>query len=527
MNLLQKIAVSIFLGRISLKFAGAIAGTRLDRQLLGRVLPTYVCRRSHFPVKSRHRQGFLSEMFAASPKYSTLSYACISQLGDRWAALLLCCLASLACSGLVWGQAGGSMSVPQTNLAPLAVPPSYGSPGYGSPGFAPSYGQSFAPGTGPSLQSQVPTYGGGATYGGGIDPYSIQTPGGYGTQSVYPGGYASPVPSMGGLFSGGVQPAPPAFGTTTYGAPVGGYDPSGFGAGAYPLGSPSTLFPGGILGPTPGYGGEGFSMYRFLQGPRARHTFIGSSNDDNSLMSNDTDVSIAFALPPILASTQPIYVVPSFSFHSWDGPIASTGADLPSKAFSAFLDTGWQSDPNRIFGAEFGVRVGAFSEFDSPSSDVFRIMGKGLGSVRITPASTLKLGVHYLDRNHIKILPAGGLLWQPNPFTRFDIFFPQPKFARYWRTLGTNDVWWYLNADYGGGTWAITRDDGRSDEVDINDIRVAFGWEWGQSQMIRQGRRVGFMEIGYVFDRELYYRQNKVDNLSLDDGIMVRLGFGY
>ena len=33
-------------------------------------------------------------------------------------------------------------------------------------------------------------------------------------------------------------------------------------------------------------------------------------------------------------------------------PSDSTGADLPGSAYSAFLDFGWQSDPNRIIGAD-------------------------------------------------------------------------------------------------------------------------------------------------------------------------------
>ncbi len=187
------------------------------------------------------------------------------------------------------------------------------------------------------------------------------------------------------------------------------------------------------------------AFVRFFQGPRFRHAFIYGDNDQDSLQINDTDVSLAFAVPNFLFSTQPLYILPSFSLHQWDGPNAPAAADLPSKAYSAFLDTGWQSDPLRLLGAELGVRVGVFSDFDTFTSDSLRVMGRGLGRVRITPTATLKGGVVYLDRNRVKLLPAGGVLWQPNPGTRFDLFFPEPKLAHYLSTVGTYDTWWYVS----------------------------------------------------------------------------------
>ena len=132
-----------------------------------------------------------------------------------------------------------------------------------------------------------------------------------------------------------------------------------------------------------------------------------------------------------------------------------------------------------------------------------------------------------MDRNRVKLLPAGGWMWQPNPTTRVDIFFPQPKYAKYWRTIGTRDVWWYLAGDYGGDSWTIKRDDGRFDSIDINDLRVIGGWEWGLSDQIRSGKRSAFIEIGYVFDREIIYNRTPGENLKPGDGLMFRGGIGY
>ena len=125
------------------------------------------------------------------------------------------------------------------------------------------------------------------------------------------------------------------------------------------------------------------------------------------------------------------------------------------------------------------------------------------------------------------MLPAGGLLWQPNPDTRFDLFFPEPKLAHYVSTVGTLDTWWYVGGYYGGGAWTVTRADTTEDSIDINDLRLVLGLEWGKNEQMRQGRRTGFIEIGYVFDRELLYSLSPADNLSLQDTIMVRAGIGY
>ncbi len=101
------------------------------------------------------------------------------------------------------------------------------------------------------------------------------------------------------------------------------------------------------------------------------------------------------------------------------------------------------------------------------------------------------------------------MLYQPTPNTRYDIFFPQPKLSQYYfATVGTQDLWGYVSGEYGGGSWTIRRANGASDSIDINDLRVMLGVEWGRSDLIRNGRHTGFFEVGYVFDREVEYEKS-------------------
>ncbi len=428
----------------------------------------------------------------------------------------------------------------------------YPSTGFGSPTFDP-YGAT--PATQPFSATQIPGSMVPSSGFGGASPYGTPYPAYNGPSPLLPGAGSSAAvgtfPSAGPAYSQpGVYPntAPSAlFPSPSYGAPTGSgslfgglfsgifggsssyggsygqpvYPPSPYGSvgGSGTAWNPQGTVFNGSLG-TP-------QFIRLFQGPRLRHAWLYGNDDPDALMINDTDVALAFVVPNFFYSTQPLYILPSFSLHQWEGPKPPSSADLPAIAYSAFLDTGWQTDPARIFGAELGLRVGMFSDFDTATSDSLRIMGRGIGRVRLTPRMTLKLGAMYLDRNKVKLLPAGGILWQPNQDTRFDLFFPEPKLAHYLSTIGTADAWWYVGGYYGGGAWTVTRANDTTDSIDINDIRLVLGLEWGRNDQLRDGRRYGFVEVGYVFDRELLYKHSPLDDMSLQDTIMVRAGIGY
>jgi len=289
---------------------------------------------------------------------------------------------------------------------------------------------------------------------------------------------------------------------------------------AYPQASPGVLFPNGIYGP-----GSTLDPYvepfRILQHPRFSDTWLYGGDEPRDLQIHDLEFAITGALPQFLASTQPLYITPTFMLHLWDGP-HSMSADLPPEAYSAFVDFFWASDPNRPLGAEVGVAVGAFTDFETFNQHSIRVIGEGFGVLRLTPALTFKFGVWYLNRNDLKLLPAGGLVWQPNPQMKFDILFPNPKFTQYWTTLGTSDIWWYVAGEYGGGAWTIERADGSSDDVDINDIRIKFGIDW-----INQRNWRGYFEVGYVFDREVVYVVHPEDSFAPRDTFLLGAGFSF
>ncbi|MFV1966818.1 MAG: hypothetical protein ACC628_15440, partial [Pirellulaceae bacterium] len=310
---------------------------------------------------------------------------------------------------------------------------------------------------------------------------------------------------------------------------------------AYPQ-QPPVLFPNGIgaMGastpswnwpqPAPG------RYMRLFQDIRIRNSWLPGNNATDQMDINDLEVGTTLNWPNFLFSGRPLQVSPVFIFHAWDGPDSAPAVfptDMPSRAYSAYGDFSWNPMLTPHFGAEVDVSFGVFTDFDTFSSKSLRTQGTGVLVLHMTPTATLKAGVNYLDRVDKKLFPAFGVLWQPNPNTRFDIFFPRPKLSKYLWTVGNTPVWGYVSGEYGGGSWTVARSTisgPTKGRVDINDIRVGGGLEW-----THQSGLTAFFEVAYVFERELYFEQALVfpgpiaptNRYSLRDTIMLRGGLVY
>ena len=265
---------------------------------------------------------------------------------------------------------------------------------------------------------------------------------------------------------------------------------------------------------------------RLFQDIRFQYTWVAGDTGSRELTTNDVELATTVNFPNFLWSGQPLHVSPVFAFHFWDGPDTSAQFPtlLPSRVYSTYLEGRWQPMLTPMFGGDLDVSLGVFSDFGKLDSDSVRVQGTGLFVLALTPTLAVKGGVNFLDRVDVKLLPAGGVVWTPNPQTRFDIFFPKPKLAQYLTTIGNTDVWWYLNGEYGGGSWTVARpgiaDDRR---VDINDIRVGGGIEWTGHTGVR-----GFVETAYVFEREIFFASAVgPPPTSLKDSVMVRGGLSY
>ena len=371
----------------------------------------------------------------------------------------------------------------------------------------------------PSFGAAAPSAAAASPYGAGVplggqsvpfDPYSASGSAAYNFWNT------TPPSNTAGVFA---QPPTSPYAATSPLAPPPVSPYLGPGLVPPPTGTnqPAALFPNG-------FGDPQFDLsqsIRFIQDLRLRETYVAGGKDPTDLGINDIEAAVTFTLPNFLTTGQPLFISPAFALHLWDGP-ADIAADLPPSAYSAYLDFQWSSDPLLQIGAELGFRVGVYTDFDTLNSDSLRLQGLALGTARLTPTCMLKLGVVYLDRNDIKLLPAGGILYTPTPQVRFDFFFPQPKLSAYLTTVGRFEVWWYVAGEYGGGAWTIERANDTSDRVDINDIRVSGGLEWTGPQGL-----TGFIEVGGVFKREVVYVVDPSDSFNADDSWMIRAGIAF
>lgn len=303
----------------------------------------------------------------------------------------------------------------------------------------------------------------------------------------------------------------PPFGSQPYTPPA----PAAPGGSLYPEGLPSIMPEGGFWETVQ-------RPVKFLQEARLRYTFI-PANGSKHLGLNEIETSASFAIP-IIYDQAPLIVTPGFGVHLLDGPVTESPdfAELPPNVYDGYLDFSWRPQLTPWLGANLGVRPGVFTDWNTFTNHSFRIPSRGLGVVTVTPNLQVIAGVVYLDRVDVKILPAGGIVWTPNPDRRWEILFPNPKLASRLSNIGNSEVWWYVAGEYGGGSWTFDRSTGDSDQFDYNDLRVILGLETVGGPRLRM-----FAEVAYLFEREIVYRNGPPDEYQLSDSFMFRGGLAF
>jgi hypothetical protein len=360
--------------------------------------------------------------------------------------------------------------------------------------------------------------------------------------------------------AGPLSPPPPAwdayapqasqvFPTAPGGPPPSTWAPSAIsgqpGYPGYSTAAPSLVAPPGSAQPTSlfpaGYPATGSSFQQtyqqtmhVYQGARGSWTYILGDGQGTRVGVNELDTTATFALPffhnsPANLNHAPLLITPGFGLQLWDGPETSSTmlADLPPSTYDVFLDGAWNPQFTPLFGAELGLRVGIYTNWDVLVWQSWRIMGRAIGTLQLTPTMQGKAGIIYLDRNLVKLLPALGVTWTPNADSRYDIFFPAPKASRRFVSTGKHSWWGYLSGEYGGGAWTFRRNTPAYNGIspfDYNDIRVALGTEFVPNATTGLS---GNFEVGYVFYRQLFYVDGPPQYQDLPSTIMFRLGLAY
>lgn len=397
-------------------------------------------------------------------------------------------------SGLVAQNYGTSIAPPPTG-------------GYSS---APS--GSYVPNTSPA---QAPTtFAQPNTFSGANPAYAPQPPASAVPSYNYPPGVApnyAPSTAPTAQFQGTIAP-PPAAGWDPYATP-GSQTPSVMSTNPYLPGSPASCCPQ----PPTNYVE---TMKKFMQEARLDYVWMPGNGTDE-LGIHDADISASFNVP-FFSSPSPLVVTPGFDTTWWNGPSPPhpPNPEFPPRLYAAYLDTAWNPQPTPEFSGELSFRIGVYSDFDRVVNESIRYMGKGYGVLKLSPNIKIKAGVQYLDRQKIKLLPAGGLIWQPNSEMKFDILFPDPRLSWRLHSLGNTDCWFYGRGEYGGDSWTISDGAGGVTQTDYNDYRVAVGLELDD-----RVRWKSYWEVGYSFEREIY--QHGATQMSPTSTVFVAGGLAY
>jgi hypothetical protein len=232
------------------------------------------------------------------------------------------------------------------------------------------------------------------------------------------------------------------------------------------------------------------------------------------------EIKSVFGLP-VPSRRSPLVITPGFGVYYVDGPHSP---DLPPRLYEAYAQFRWWKRMGPQFGMDFAVTLGVFSDFQQAADRAIRTPGHIAAAYEWTPELKGILGVAYLDRPDVNILPIGGVVWN-TPLWKLEMVAPKPRIARrvFWCGAYGERLkdWLYLAGEFGGGTWAIRRADGMDDRVVYRDYRVLLGLERWDLEGLD-----GCFEVGYVFGRNLEYASPTADSHPTGT-ILLRAGATY
>lgn len=258
-----------------------------------------------------------------------------------------------------------------------------------------------------------------------------------------------------------------------------------------------------------------------LPGARAglwqRSTLVGTwlapgGGDDLGISDWSTTTTLGLPFP---TRDKPLLLTPGFTAMYLDGPATR---ELPPRLYTATLDLLTIRPLSPRWMLHLGVTPGVFSDFERSDSETIRVQGRALGFWQWSETTRVVLGVVYLDRDDVNLLPAAGLIWTPNEATQYELIFPRPRFSRRLTWTPHAEWWSYLAGEFGGGTWAFRRDDGVGDIVTYGDLRLLLGLERRYSP-----QTCARFEVGYVFAREIELASGP-PNIEPGGTLLLRLG---
>jgi hypothetical protein len=255
--------------------------------------------------------------------------------------------------------------------------------------------------------------------------------------------------------------------------------------------------------------------WRLFQEGKFDATWLPSSNSTRLDMV-DLELTTIFNIPTA-EGWAPLMVTPYAAFRDWI-PTSGTGLRL----YDLNVEFAWRPRLAQWLFADLAVTPGLYTDFKDVNSDSFKMRGRGLAIVAFSPEFQLVGGVMYVNRIKTKLLPAGGVIWNPCEDFRCFLVFPQPKVSYRLATAGDTQVWAYVAGEFGGGRWEVGGDNGTTAfSLDYTDLRVLAGVECVCGPRLKE-----HVEVGYVFSRHLYVNSPTL-NFKLEPTLMLRAGLRF
>jgi hypothetical protein len=242
--------------------------------------------------------------------------------------------------------------------------------------------------------------------------------------------------------------------------------------------------------------------------------YLGNEGDPADLGITEVQAFVQVGLPAPIRQW-PMLITPGFNLTMLKGPSIT---DLPPRLYLAYVDIMWLPQIVKGYTALLSVAPSVFGDFQAHQ---FRLTGKALMIVDCIPDRLqFVAGVLYLNRQNIRLLPAGGFIWMPADWSRLELIFPKPRLAQRFNIGAGYEDWVYTTAEFGGNTWPIVRANGLHDEVTYVDYRILVGCE--RKLDGGAGYRV---ELGYVFGRNVHYGSDS--GFHPPDSFMLRGGITF
>ena len=365
-------------------------------------------------------------------------------------------------------------------------------PGSWQPIYTPTTGFSTAAGSVGPVYDPPPTF--------ASSPVLRTAPQSY--ETVYPPAQPGGVAGSDGFLMPMVQPAPSASPFVPQPGLVSAYGP----------------------GPAGPYGGNGPQPYRYGWSSRYEFEFlpkVGTTRPNGNFGSFGFDAAWKNVLPirwwtepKILSFTQ------TFGLRQWDGPTGASG--LPGNVFYF----GWDVELAKVdrgpwsFVAAFAPSINSDLQ-NSLTRRAIHYDGRAIAYYRASPQVLLAMGLGFWDRVNDRLIPYAGVVFTPDDRWEIRALFPKSRLSYFVGNVWGFSTWLYTRGEFHVESYEIDREPvGIQDQIEMSDWRVLVGARGDN------GWSTGFLEFGFVFDRQVTF-QSSFPSFDISADFLIRMGLQF